>query len=116
MTLIQDHVIQTFTTESHYKRLRHVKEDHYTWTKGQKVEMKEVVNPKNSWTRPDPTIPKAHHPYMLLTDLFLVLIADSMYDSRSRSLLFRVGSHLSLSWWDIVVFESSIGEACGVTC
>ncbi|KAJ3847394.1 hypothetical protein EV368DRAFT_13287, partial [Lentinula lateritia] len=33
-----------------------------------------------------------------------------VYDSRSRSLLFRVGSHLSLSWWDIVVFEGRIGR------
>ncbi|KAJ4463795.1 hypothetical protein C8J55DRAFT_494200 [Lentinula edodes] len=53
------------------------------------VEMKEVMNPLND----------------------LVLIADFMYNSRSRSLLFRVGSHLSLSWWDTVVFEGRIGEA-----
>ncbi|GAW04635.1 membrane protein [Lentinula edodes] len=46
----------------------------------------------------------------LLTDLFLILIADSVYDSRSRSLLFRVGLHLSLSWWDIIVFEGRIVE------
>ncbi|KAJ3885475.1 hypothetical protein GG344DRAFT_70506 [Lentinula edodes] len=47
--------------------------------------------------------------YTLLTDHFLILIVDSVYDSLLRSLLFRVGSHFS--WWDIVVFESSIGEA-----
>ncbi|KAJ3927590.1 MAG: hypothetical protein NXY57DRAFT_965335 [Lentinula lateritia] len=47
--------------------------------------------------------------YTLLTDLLLILIADSVYDSRSRSLL-------SLSWWDIVVFEGRIvgaGEGVG---
>ncbi|KAJ3887380.1 hypothetical protein GG344DRAFT_68877 [Lentinula edodes] len=64
------------------------------------VEMKEVVNPEWSYTPDDPSIPKritVDLRYTLLTDLFLILIADSVYDSRSRSLLFRVGSHLSLS-------------------
>ncbi|KAJ4470995.1 hypothetical protein C8R41DRAFT_851400 [Lentinula lateritia] len=80
------------------------------------VEMKEVVNPEWSYTPDDPSIPKhitVDMRYTLLTDLFLILIADSVYDSRSRALLFRVGSHLSLSWWDIVVFEGRIVDAVG---
>ncbi|KAJ3925778.1 MAG: hypothetical protein NXY57DRAFT_979385 [Lentinula lateritia] len=80
------------------------------------VEMKEVVNPEWSYTPDNPSIPKhitVDMRYTLLTDLFLILIADSVYDSRSRALLFRVGSHLSLSWWDIVVFEGRIVDAVG---
>ncbi|KAJ4470367.1 hypothetical protein C8J55DRAFT_185404 [Lentinula edodes] len=88
------------------------------------VEMKEVVNPewsyihdsKMSMSGEEEEVPKhitVDMRYTLLTDLFLILIADSVYDSRSRSLLFRVGSHLSLSWWDIVVFEGRIVEAVG---
>ncbi|KAJ3859782.1 hypothetical protein EV359DRAFT_86025 [Lentinula novae-zelandiae] len=80
------------------------------------VEMKEVVNPEWSYTPDDLSIPKhitVDMRYTLLTDLFLILIADSVYDSRSRALLFRVGSHLALSWWDIVVFEGRIVDAVG---
>ncbi|KAJ3888975.1 hypothetical protein GG344DRAFT_52602 [Lentinula edodes] len=90
------------------------------------VEMKEVVNPEwsyihtskmmSSGEEEEEEVPKhitVDMRYTLLTDLFLILIADSVYDSRSRSLLFRVGSHLSLSWWDIVVFEGRIVEAVG---
>ncbi|KAJ3878473.1 hypothetical protein F5051DRAFT_351910, partial [Lentinula edodes] len=88
------------------------------------VEMKEVVNPEWSYihdsklssSSEEEDVPKyitLDMRYTLLTDLFLILIADSVYDSRSRSLLFRVGSHLSLSWWDIVVFEGRIVEAVG---
>ncbi|KAJ3885477.1 hypothetical protein GG344DRAFT_82674 [Lentinula edodes] len=43
-----------------------------------------------------------------MTNFFLILIADSVYDCGSPSLLFCVGSHLSHSWWDIVVFEARI--------
>ncbi|KAJ3804802.1 hypothetical protein F5876DRAFT_82587 [Lentinula aff. lateritia] len=43
-----------------------------------------------------------------MTNSFLILIADSVYDCGSPSLLFCVGSHLSHSWWDIVVFEARI--------
>ncbi|KAH7868552.1 uncharacterized protein C8R40DRAFT_823611 [Lentinula edodes] len=85
------------------------------------VEMKEVVNPEWSYIHDSKISGEEEVPkyitldmrYTLLTDLFLILIADSVYDSRSRSLLFRVGSHLSLSWWDIVVFEGRIVEAVG---
>lgn len=54
----------------------------------------------DSSIREDPSVPKyitLNMRYTLLTDLFLILIADSVYDSCSRSLLFRIGSHLSLS-------------------
>ncbi|KAJ3912198.1 hypothetical protein F5877DRAFT_2602, partial [Lentinula edodes] len=85
------------------------------------VEMKEVVNPEWSYIHDSKISSEEEVPkyitvdmrYTLLTDLFLILIADSVYDSRSRALLFRVGSHLSLSWWDIVVFEGRIVEAVG---
>ncbi|KAJ3927593.1 MAG: hypothetical protein NXY57DRAFT_965326 [Lentinula lateritia] len=87
---------------------------HPTTVCSQKVEMTKGMN-NDSSTRPDPTISQVHHPYMLLNDLFLILIADSMYDSRSRFLLSHVGFHLSLSWWVIIVFEGSIGKACKVT-
>ncbi|KIK62267.1 hypothetical protein GYMLUDRAFT_42206 [Collybiopsis luxurians FD-317 M1] len=52
--------------------------------------------------------------YTLLTDLFLILIADSVYDSRSRSLLFRVGQYLGLTPWETVVFEGRVVEAVGI--
>ncbi|KAJ3846058.1 hypothetical protein EV368DRAFT_14031, partial [Lentinula lateritia] len=80
------------------------------------VEMKEVINPEWSYTPDDPSLPQhitVDMRYTLLTDLFLILIADSVYDARSRALLFRVASHLALSWWDTVVFEGRIVDAVG---
>ncbi|KAF5350735.1 hypothetical protein D9757_012593 [Collybiopsis confluens] len=52
--------------------------------------------------------------FTLLTDLFLILIADSVYDSRSRALLFRVGKYLGLTSWETVLFEGRIVEAVGI--
>ncbi|KAJ4465456.1 hypothetical protein J3R30DRAFT_3743736 [Lentinula aciculospora] len=94
------------------------------------VQMQDVVNPEWSYTYRagtpedhdhdhdhDPPIPKyitLDMRYTLLTDLFLILVADSVYDSRSRSLLFQIGSYLSLSPWDILVFEGRIVEAVGI--
>ncbi|KAI1075509.1 DUF726-domain-containing protein [Whalleya microplaca] len=49
--------------------------------------------------------------WTVLCDLFLVLIADSIYDARSRVLLERVGSDLEVSWVDICRFEKRVTDA-----
>lgn len=49
--------------------------------------------------------------WTVLCDLFLVLIADSIYDARSRQLLERVGSFLDVSWTDICRFEKRVTDA-----
>lgn len=49
--------------------------------------------------------------WTILCDLFLILIADSVYDARSRVLLEEVALHLGLGWVDVVRFESRVTEA-----
>ena len=49
--------------------------------------------------------------WTVLCDLFLVLIADSQYDSRSRTLLERVGKSLSITWLDLCRFEKRITDS-----
>ncbi|KAI9892300.1 MAG: hypothetical protein M1814_001499 [Vezdaea aestivalis] len=49
--------------------------------------------------------------WTVLCDLFLVLIADSAYDSRSRVLLERVGDHLDVPWLAICKFEKRVTDA-----
>ncbi|KAF9225184.1 DUF726-domain-containing protein [Gyrodon lividus] len=49
--------------------------------------------------------------WTVLCDLFLVLIADSVYDARSRVLLEHVALKLGLGWIDVVKFESRVTEA-----
>ena len=49
--------------------------------------------------------------WTVLCDLFLVLIADSVYDARSRVLLENVANKLGLGWIDVVKFESRVTEA-----
>jgi len=49
--------------------------------------------------------------WTVLCDLFLVLIADSAYDARSRTLLERVGKALSISWLEICRFEKRVTDA-----
>ncbi|KAF7535703.1 hypothetical protein G7Z17_g13166 [Cylindrodendrum hubeiense] len=49
--------------------------------------------------------------WTILCDLFLVLIADSVYDSRSRVLLERSGKSLEISWIDICRFEKKVTDA-----
>ena len=49
--------------------------------------------------------------WTVLCDLFLILIADSVYDSRSRVLLEKVANKLGLGWLDIVKFEQRVTEA-----
>jgi hypothetical protein len=49
--------------------------------------------------------------WTVLCDLFLVLIADSIYDARSRLLLERVAKDLDISWLDICRFEKKVTDA-----
>ncbi|TFK69887.1 DUF726-domain-containing protein [Pluteus cervinus] len=49
--------------------------------------------------------------WTVLCDLFLILIADSVYDARSRVLLENVALKLGLGWQDVVRFESRVTEA-----
>ncbi|KZT08796.1 DUF726-domain-containing protein [Laetiporus sulphureus 93-53] len=49
--------------------------------------------------------------WTVLCDLFLVLIADSVYDARSRVLLENVALKLGLGWLDVVRFERRVSEA-----
>ncbi|PNS20340.1 hypothetical protein CAC42_5790 [Sphaceloma murrayae] len=49
--------------------------------------------------------------WTVLCDLFLVLVADSSYDARSRTLLEFVGKALSVEWIDICRFEKRITDA-----
>lgn len=46
-----------------------------------------------------------------LCDLFLVLIADSVYDSRSRVFLEAVATALDLTWMDVTRFEKRVTDA-----
>ncbi|KAH7339017.1 hypothetical protein B0J17DRAFT_614317 [Rhizoctonia solani] len=49
--------------------------------------------------------------WTVLCDLFLILIADSVYDARSRVLLEIVATKLGLGWIDVVKFEKRVTEA-----
>lgn len=49
--------------------------------------------------------------WTILCDLFLVLIADSIYDARSRVLFERVGKALEINWLEICRFEKKVTEA-----
>lgn len=49
--------------------------------------------------------------WTVLCDLFLILIADSVYDARSRVLLESVALKLGLGWLDVVKFEARVTEA-----
>jgi hypothetical protein len=49
--------------------------------------------------------------WTVLCDLFLILIADSVYDARSRVLLEQIALKLGLGWLDVAKFERRITEA-----
>ena len=49
--------------------------------------------------------------WTVLCDLFLVLIWDSLYDSRSRLLLERVGAAMDVAWLEICRFEKRVTDA-----
>ena len=49
--------------------------------------------------------------WTILCDLFLMLISDSTYDSRSRRLLEKVGNYLDVPWIEICRFEKRVTDA-----
>lgn len=49
--------------------------------------------------------------WTVLCDLFLILISDSVYDARSRTLLERVGNFLDVPWLDICRFEKRVTDS-----
>lgn len=49
--------------------------------------------------------------WTILCDLFLQLIADSVYDSRSRVFLQRVAGKMGLTWLDVTRFEKRVTDA-----
>ncbi|KAL2871068.1 uncharacterized protein BJX67DRAFT_214232 [Aspergillus lucknowensis] len=49
--------------------------------------------------------------WTVLCDLFLVLISDASYDSRSRTLLEKVGASMEVSWLQISRFEKRVIDA-----
>lgn len=49
--------------------------------------------------------------WTVLCDLFLVLIANSAYDARSRTLLERVGAALDVTWLQISRFEKRVTDS-----
>ena len=52
--------------------------------------------------------------WTVLCDLFLIIVADSVYDARSRVLLENVALKLGLGWLDMVKFERRITEALDI--
>lgn len=52
--------------------------------------------------------------WTILCDLFLALIADSVYDARSRVLLGQIADKLGLTWSDVIRFERRLTEALEV--
>ncbi|BFZ53576.1 hypothetical protein PYCC9005_000603 [Savitreella phatthalungensis] len=52
--------------------------------------------------------------WTVLFDLFLLLLADSTFDARSRALLVRVAKTLDISYVELVRFERKISEALEV--
>jgi hypothetical protein len=49
--------------------------------------------------------------WTILCDLFLILVADSVYDSRSRVLLEQIALRLGLGWLDVAKFERRVTDA-----
>lgn len=52
--------------------------------------------------------------WTVLCDLFLIIVADSVYDARSRVLLENVAIKLGLGWLDVVKFERRVTEALDI--
>ena len=52
--------------------------------------------------------------WTVLCDLFLVLIADSVYDARSRVLLEKIGNYMGIPWLEICKFEKKVTDALEV--
>ncbi|KAF2025232.1 DUF726-domain-containing protein [Setomelanomma holmii] len=49
--------------------------------------------------------------WTVMCDLFLVLISDGVYDSRSRELFEQAGKYLSVDWLEICRFEKRVTDA-----
>lgn len=49
--------------------------------------------------------------WTVMCDLFLVLITDGVYDSRSRELFEQVGKYLAVDWLEICRFEKRVTDA-----
>lgn len=49
--------------------------------------------------------------WTLLCDLFLVLVADSVYDARSRTLMQKVGEEMGVTWLEMAQFEQRVTDA-----
>ncbi|KAH8725274.1 hypothetical protein GQ44DRAFT_707450 [Phaeosphaeriaceae sp. PMI808] len=49
--------------------------------------------------------------WTVMCDLFLLLISDGVYDSRSRELFERVGKYLAVDWLEICRFEKRVTDA-----
>lgn len=71
----------------------------------------ELSEAKNPSQLPDTAKIDIDLRWTVICDLFLLLVADSVYDARSRYLLERVGSDLAVSWVDICRFEKRVTEA-----
>lgn len=85
----------------------------------------EANSPPPYDTHPDGSVPEVQTPselptsqkididirWTVLCDLFLVLISDSSYDSRSRTLLQNVGESMEISWLQISKFEKRVIDA-----
>ncbi|OJJ04136.1 hypothetical protein ASPVEDRAFT_85545 [Aspergillus versicolor CBS 583.65] len=85
----------------------------------------ETNSPPPYDTHPDGSVPEVQTPselptsqkididirWTVLCDLFLVLISDSSYDSRSRTLLQSVGESMEISWLQISKFEKRVIDA-----
>ena len=52
--------------------------------------------------------------WTVLCDLFLLVVADSVYDSRSRVLLEQLAQKLGLGWLDVVKFEKRVTDALDI--
>ena len=61
-----------------------------------------------------PRTTTAYIRWTVLCDLFLILVADSVYDARSRVLLENVALKLGLGWLDVVKFERRVTEALDI--
>lgn len=48
--------------------------------------------------------------WTVICDLFLMCIAESNYDARSRVFLARVAQYLGLEWYEVVAFERRVME------
>ncbi|KAG4303717.1 hypothetical protein PCK1_000235 [Pneumocystis canis] len=68
------------------------------------------INPTGKSLKVSNKIPKLDTRWTALCNLFLLLVIDSVYDSRSRVFLQRVGNAVSISSLEIMMFEKRITD------